>query len=84
MERYKEEGSTTTPFDMMLRNSVSRYHVIGAAIKGAAKHNSQVALDMTILLGEVRHQVSKCRSILWLLDGTQMALLIFQYSREQV
>jgi xylulose-5-phosphate/fructose-6-phosphate phosphoketolase len=56
---YKEEGSTTTPLDMMLRNNVSRYHVIEAAIRGAAKHNRQVALDTTRLLGEVRHQVSK-------------------------
>lgn len=59
IECYKEEGSTTTPFDMMLRNNVSRYHVIEAAIKAGAKSNPKVALDMTGLLGEVRHQVSK-------------------------
>jgi xylulose-5-phosphate/fructose-6-phosphate phosphoketolase len=58
---YKEEGSTTTPFDMMLRNEVSRYHVIERAIKGGARGNPQVALDMTALLGEVRHQVSKAQ-----------------------
>jgi xylulose-5-phosphate/fructose-6-phosphate phosphoketolase len=56
---YKEEGSTTTPFDMMLRNEVSRYHVIEQAIKGGAKGNPKVALDMTALLGEVRHQITK-------------------------
>lgn len=56
---YMEEGSTTTPFDMMLRNKVSRYHVIEAALKGAAKHKPQVELDMTSLLAVVRHQVSK-------------------------
>lgn len=56
---YKEEGSTTTPFDMMLRNGVSRYHVMEAAVKGAAKKNEKVALEMTSLLGEIRHQVSK-------------------------
>jgi len=56
---YKEEGSTTTPFDMMLRNGVSRFHVMEAAVKGAAKHNEKVALDMTSVLGEIRHQVSK-------------------------
>lgn len=56
---YKEEGSTTTPFDMMLCNGVSRYHIMEAAIKGAAKTNEKVALDMLSLLGEVRHQVSK-------------------------
>ncbi|KAG9232077.1 XFP N-terminal domain-containing protein [Amylocarpus encephaloides] len=56
---YIEEGSTTTPFDMMLRNKVSRYHIMEAAIKGAAKVNERVALDMTRQLSEVRHQVSK-------------------------
>lgn len=44
---------------MMLRNSVSRFHVAEAAIKGAAKRNEKVALDMTQLLGELKHQVSK-------------------------
>lgn len=35
---YDEEGSTTAPFDMMLlRNRVSRYHVVEAAIEGAAR-----------------------------------------------
>ena len=56
---YKEEGSTTTPFDMMLRNNVSRYDVVEAAIRGGAKHNKKVELEMTTLLGEVRHQVTK-------------------------
>jgi len=56
---YKEEGSTTTPFDMMLRNGVSRYHIMEAAIKGGAKVNKKVALDMVSLLAEVKHQVVK-------------------------
>jgi len=59
VECYKEEGSTTTPFDMMLRNNVSRFHVAQVAIKGAAKRNGKVALDMTQLLGEIKHQISK-------------------------
>ncbi|TAQ87917.1 hypothetical protein B7494_g3754 [Chlorociboria aeruginascens] len=61
IECYKEEGSTTTPFDMMLRNNVSRYHIMEAAIKGGAKGNPKVALDMVSLLGDIRHQVSKVR-----------------------
>jgi xylulose-5-phosphate/fructose-6-phosphate phosphoketolase len=59
IESYREEGSTTTPFDMMLRNCVSRYHVMEAAIRGAARHNEKVALDMTSLLAETRYQISK-------------------------
>ena len=42
---------------MMLRNNVSRCHVIAAAIEGAAKHNPQVALDMTSSVGGVKYQV---------------------------
>lgn len=56
---YKEEGSTTTPFDMLVRNGVSRYHIVEAAITGGAKRNEKVALDMTSLLGEIKHQISK-------------------------
>ncbi|KAF7950739.1 uncharacterized protein EAE97_002291 [Botrytis byssoidea] len=56
---YKEEGSTTTPFDMMLRNEVSRYHVMEAAIKGGAKGNKKVALEMTGWLGEIRGSRSR-------------------------
>jgi xylulose-5-phosphate/fructose-6-phosphate phosphoketolase len=56
---YKEEGSTTTPFDMMLRNGVSRFDVAEAAVKGGAQHNTEVALDMVRLLGELKHQASK-------------------------
>lgn len=36
VEGYKEEGSTTTPFDMMLLNGVSRFHVAIRALELAA------------------------------------------------
>ena len=58
---YQEEGSTTTPFDMLLRNGVSRYEIMEAAIKGGARHNPQVALEMISLFGEIKHQRSKVR-----------------------
>lgn len=53
IECYKEEGSTTTPFDMMLRNAVSRYDVMEAAIKGGAKGNREVKKGMKGCLEEV-------------------------------
>lgn len=59
VECYKEEGSTTTPFDMLLRNCVSRYHVMEAAIRGGARRNQAVALDMAGMLAESRHQIKK-------------------------
>ncbi|KAF7884704.1 uncharacterized protein EAF02_005040 [Botrytis sinoallii] len=45
---YKEEGSTTTPFDMMLRNEAR-----------GAKGNKKVALEMTGWLGEIRGSRSR-------------------------
>jgi xylulose-5-phosphate/fructose-6-phosphate phosphoketolase len=39
---YIEEGSTTTPFDMQVRNGTSRFHIAIHAIEAAAKSNSAV------------------------------------------
>ncbi|KAL9129582.1 MAG: hypothetical protein Q9217_002002 [Psora testacea] len=59
IEAYAEEGSTTTPLDMMLRNRVSRYHVVEAAIRGAAIRNEKVRLDMHETLSSIRHDLVK-------------------------
>jgi xylulose-5-phosphate/fructose-6-phosphate phosphoketolase len=40
---YQEEGTTTTPFDMNVRNGTSRYHLIMQAIRLAAPNNPLVA-----------------------------------------
>lgn len=61
IESYREEGSTTTPFDMVIRNRCSRFHVAEMAIKGASKWNVQIALDMQALLGRVRHDMAKAQ-----------------------
>ena len=41
---YQEEGTTTTPFDMSVRNGSSRYHLIMQAIRLAAVRNPRVAV----------------------------------------
>jgi len=41
---YGEEGNTTTPFDMLVRNGVSRYHLVAQAIRAAAPRNPRVAI----------------------------------------
>ena len=41
---YREEGTTTTPFDMLVRNGASRYHLIQQAIRAAAPRNPRVAI----------------------------------------
>ncbi len=40
---YQEEGTTTTPFDMHVRNRTSRFHLIMQAIRLAAAYNPRVA-----------------------------------------
>ncbi len=41
---YIEEGTTTTPFDMNVRNGTSRFQIISKAIRLAAKRNPRVAV----------------------------------------
>lgn len=69
---YMEEGSTTTPFDMMLRNQTSRYHVMMQAVKGAAKVNPKIALNLVEILGELKHQIVKVQQFI-LKTGTDPA-----------
>ena len=59
IEGYREEGSTTTPFDMMLRNHVSRYHVAGEAVRGAALFNEHIALRSMELGGEIQGWIKR-------------------------
>lgn len=58
---YNEEGSTTTPFDMMLVNSVSRFDVAARAIKGAATHNEQVKEKLDEGLKEIEKKVQEVK-----------------------
>ncbi|KAJ6466563.1 phosphoketolase [Mycena vitilis] len=44
IEGYREEGTTTSPFDMMLCNHTSRYDVAVAAIRGGALSNLKTRL----------------------------------------
>ena len=41
---YKEEGTTTTPFDMTVMNDIDRYHLAGDAIERVPKLKSRAAL----------------------------------------
>ncbi|HEY1352783.1 MAG TPA: phosphoketolase family protein [Ktedonobacteraceae bacterium] len=50
---YREEGTTTTPFDMQIRNGTDRYHLAIQAVRLAASesHNEQVAIRMSERIG---------------------------------
>jgi xylulose-5-phosphate/fructose-6-phosphate phosphoketolase len=58
---YMEEGSTTTPFDMMLVNNVSRFHVAKYAVMGAAKRNERVRVRQQELLSELEQNIVETR-----------------------
>jgi xylulose-5-phosphate/fructose-6-phosphate phosphoketolase len=40
---FREEGSTTTPFDMHVRNKTSRYHIVIQSAQKIARRNPSVA-----------------------------------------
>jgi xylulose-5-phosphate/fructose-6-phosphate phosphoketolase len=41
---YREEGTTTTPFDMLVRNGTSRFDLVKQAIRAGARRNPRVAV----------------------------------------
>ncbi|CCM00082.1 uncharacterized protein FIBRA_02109 [Fibroporia radiculosa] len=59
IEGYREEGTTTSPFSMMLLNHTSRYHVAAAAVRGAAFSNPHVEIDAHAVVSGFMHDVEK-------------------------
>jgi xylulose-5-phosphate/fructose-6-phosphate phosphoketolase len=55
---YKEEGSTTTPFDMMLVNHVSRFHVASRALRELTDPCHAIGDDINRLLGKIAEQMA--------------------------
>ncbi|TDZ34364.1 putative phosphoketolase [Colletotrichum spinosum] len=62
VEGYREEGSTTTPFDMMLVNCVSRYDVAIRALKGGAEVNEKVRATLADKIKQVETKVKEVRN----------------------
>ena len=58
VEGYKEEGSTTTPFDMMMANKVSRFDLTKRAVKAAAQRNEHVKGVLDDVLKKVDEKVA--------------------------
>ncbi|KAK7887788.1 hypothetical protein LTR67_009691 [Exophiala xenobiotica] len=56
---FQNELTSTTPFETMLKNNCSRYHVAEAAIRGAAKCNPHIAVDLQKLVAHVQHERAK-------------------------
>lgn len=64
VEGYREEGSTTTPFDMMLANRVSRLDVAERALRAGAKWNEEVKRGLERCLGELREKMDAVREFI--------------------
>jgi len=69
LEGYNEEGSTTTPFDMMIRNNVSRYDVAMHAIRGAGRHNAKISLRQHELISNLKSEMKKIQAYI-MANGT--------------
>lgn len=74
---YMEEGSTTTPFDMMLSNKVSRFHVAKAALWGASKWNERVQLYQHELSSELDQNIVDTKK--YILDNRKGRFLLHVY-----
>ncbi|CAM1505031.1 Fc.00g106680.m01.CDS01 [Cosmosporella sp. VM-42] len=61
VEGYREEGSTTTPFDMMLVNCVSRFDVAKGALRSASEQSEKVQGILDQALKQVDIRVSEVR-----------------------
>jgi len=65
IEGYREEGTTTSPFDMMLCNHTSRFDVAISAVRGGALHNPKVAVDAHLHESYIKHQAEKVRAYIY-------------------
>lgn len=54
---YREEGSTTTPFDMQIVNGVSRYHVAMEILEQAAKRDRSLARKKPQLMRQLNQKI---------------------------
>lgn len=78
---YSEEGTTTTPFNMMLVNRVSRYHVAIAAVEGASKRNEKVRLSYQELLSGLNGNISETSK--YILEHGKGKLFLFNHTIEK-
>ena len=61
IQGYIEEGTTTSPFMMMLMNKTSRYDLAAGAVRGAALLNPRVEIDAHKTISHILHLAQKDR-----------------------
>ncbi len=58
---YSESGTTTTPFDMLVRNGVSRYDIGIYSITHAAEVNPKIAAKAELIIQKFRDKIREHR-----------------------
>ncbi|KAH8747732.1 XFP N-terminal domain-containing protein [Diaporthe sp. PMI_573] len=61
---YREEGSTTAPFDMMLVNGLSRFDVIRRALRSGAEVNPEIRQSLDKTLRQVDDKLREVKSFI--------------------
>jgi len=56
---YKEEGSTTTPFDMKVANGVSCYHLAMDIVEQASKKNKSIARNKKRIIDDLNSMIDR-------------------------
>jgi xylulose-5-phosphate/fructose-6-phosphate phosphoketolase len=65
VEGYREEGSTTTPFDMMLENHVSRFDLATRAVKAAVQQNHALKDEADGVLREIEGRIKETKDYIF-------------------
>lgn len=61
---YTERGTTTTPFEMLVLNKVSRYHIVMRLIERLKKTNSEVARKAKKVASEMEQKILEHKSFI--------------------
>lgn len=59
---YIEEGTTTTPFDLLVRNRASRYHIVMQAVRAAAPFSQAVATQVKVTESRYARKLTEHRA----------------------
>lgn len=65
VEGYQEEGTTTTPFDMMLVNRVSRFDLAERAMRAGAERKEEVRAVLEDRLAQMKERVKAVRDFIF-------------------